>query len=312
MFELQKRRMRDKSLSNIRQGDLVPIHHRGIEYSYRVFDIKSGGMGTVYILEKQTGEWNAVFQQMIALKTYKQSFSNMMNSEMFEKELNIWVVLEHPNILPLRKIMATSENELTAVMPFCEGSVRSLISESRSKINSKLSVQVLKQVIAGLDFAYKEYQILHLDIKPENVLMDSINSEVYRISDWGISKLLSSAMESTQFDSNAVAETCGNAGTLPYMSPDRLLGVNNNTGFDIYSCGMMLYEILFGRLPFPNNSGKNVFAQIVGGDYFENASQELRKVGNTRLAAVIKNCINPDPAQRYTGYGELLGDLLHA
>lgn len=287
---------------------MLPISHRGCEHLYRVYDIKSGGMGTVYILDKEEGEWNAVFQQMIAIKTFKHSFSNSENAVFFEKELNVWVVLENQNILPLRKIMSLDDQYL-AVMTFCEGSVRSLITEARGKFNAILAAQILLQVFRGLEYAYKEHSILHLDIKPENVLIEFTNDKTYKISDWGISKLLSSLLAATNFSENTITDTCRNFGTLPYMSPERLMGFPNNVGFDIYSCGIMFYEIIFGCLPFDPESGKNIYAQIMNGDYYEKASIDLKNIKADKIARIVLNCINPDNRQRYGNYTDIIRDI---
>lgn len=295
------------SITNISKGALITISHGVNAYTYRVFDIKSGGMGIVFMLDKEEGEWNAVFQQMIALKTFKHEYTNSKNPQLFERELNIWIVLEHKNILPLRKILI-QQNDLLAVMPFCEESVRHLISESRAKLNKALAIQVISQVITGLEYAYKEYNILHLDIKPENILLEFINDKTYRISDWGISKLQSSFMQPLHSNVNELAETYGNFGTLPYMSPERLLGHPNNISFDIYSLGIMFYEIIFGGLPF-NDAGQHVYSQILNGDYYERVSADLRKIGDNRTAKIILKCLNPDYKHRYDNYAEVRNDL---
>lgn len=294
--------------ANISKGTLFPISHRGFKHLYRVFDVKSGGMGTVYILDKEEGEWNAVFQQMIAIKTYKHSITNIGGAGFFEKELNIWIVLENRNILPLRKIMS-HEDQFLAVMPFCEESVRSLISKVQGKFNVMLAAQVLGQVFSGLEYAYKMYSILHLDIKPENVLLEFTNDKIYKISDWGISKLHSSLLSATNYNENMITETCSNFGTLPYMSPERLMGFQNNIGFDIYSCGVMFYEIIFGCLPFNSESGKNIYAQIMTGDYYEKASIDLRNIKADKITRIVLNCISPDHRQRYDNYADIIRDI---
>ncbi|MHB8883259.1 MAG: serine/threonine-protein kinase [Thermodesulfovibrionales bacterium] len=296
------------SISNISKGATITIPHDLTVYTYRVFDIKSGGMGIVFILDKEKGAWNAVFQQMIALKTFKREYASSINQQLFERELNIWIVLEHKNVLPLRKIL-TQENDFLAVMPFCEGSLRHLISESQDKLNKTLAIQVVSQVITGLEYAYNEYKILHLDIKPENILFEFINDKTYRISDWGISKLQASFVQAVHSNVNGIAETYGNFGTLPYMSPERLLGHPNNISFDVYSIGIMFYEIIFGCLPFNDLSMQHIHSQILNGDYYEKAATDLKKIGDNRVANIILNCLNPDYKHRYDSYAEVRNDL---
>lgn len=286
-------------------GNTLNLEYDLITHEYIIHDIKFGGMGTVFLLKKQNDNWHTVFRPMVAVKTIKENILTYGNTELFEKELNIWIGLNHPNILPLRALLPF-QNHLLAVMPICKGNIRDLVTND--SINKSEVISLIKQITHGLDYAYKVHNILHLDIKPENVLIDFNKKGTFQITDWGIANIQAKLLKSMSNDSDIIS-TCSNFGTLMYMSPERLLGAHTNIKFDIYSIGLMLYELMAHCSPFTSNSNTMVYHQIVNGDYFHNITSNHRNIDKKIMDIIIK-CVNPDCSRRYSDYADLTNDLV--
>jgi serine/threonine-protein kinase len=294
-------------------GDQISID--GIPY--QIENIKQGGMAFVLILKRVTESssvgYEVVFQSKIAVKTLKRALWESLGPELFRRELNIWVTLEHPNIVPLR-LITKYKNDFLAIMPFYWGNLRNMLSLSKP-IKQEIIINIIKQVIKGLNYAFCSFKLLHLDIKPENILSNLSSNNRYLISDWGIASLQQTHYSSI---SNGIHEeglfnlTFGNFGTLPYMSPDRLIGTHSNVQFDIYSLGILFYELLTGEIPFELHSGKFLYAQILNGDYYNIAKRRLTQTSNGYLSSIILNCITPDLRNRYEDYFSLDADLSRA
>lgn len=286
-----------------------------IDYiEYGIQAVKEGGMGQVLILDrltKRTGI-DRIHRPRIAAKLIKTSDFSAETCAQFERELNIWITLEHPRIAPLLKIVRVN-GSLLALMPYCSNNLRELISEA-GVFQKSTALLVITQIIEALHYAHDTFKIVHLDIKPENVLVEpSMSDKVsYLVSDWGIANI-----QDVWFNKNkigdylsCITETYNNFGTLPYMAPERLLGsVPSNIASDIYGVGMILYEMLFGQLPFDFNNSNPLQNQIVNAHYMDHAIIKLKKLNDNRLAQFILNCIHPDIRARYNNYDILQKEL---
>jgi serine/threonine protein kinase len=291
-------------------GDRISID--GI--TYQIENVKQGGMAFVLILKRVTESssfgYEVIFKSKIAVKTLKRALLEGLGPELFRRELNIWVTLEHPNIVPLR-LVTKYKDDFVAIMPFYRGTLRDMLCLNKP-MKQEIIINIIKQVIKGLNYAFCSFKLLHLDIKPENILSDLSSNNRYLISDWGIASLQQTYYSSI---SNAIHEdglfslTFGNFGTLPYMSPERLLEKHSNIQFDIYSVGILLYELLIGEPPFERHSGKPLYAQILSGDYYNIAKRTLTGTPNGYLNSIILNCITPDLRNRYEDYSSLDSDL---
>jgi serine/threonine protein kinase len=284
-------------------------------YKYKIIDIKEGGMSIIIIATRLTDApfHDLLHQKKIAIKTFKKTSEGHLDPKLFEHELKIWINLENVSIAPLKKIIVM-KNNLLAIMPFYRGSLREIINNEGS-LNETQTIKIILHILNGLHHAYKRHGVVHRDVKPENILSNSDaynDKNKYFVTDWGISniqKYYFPISPSPNNEQTQVFKILSEIGTLPYMSPERLLGNPSDITMDIYSLGIMFFELLFGYLPFNPYLGKEMPYQILEGDYYLNANALLNRSCDKKLTKLILKCIYPDKARRYKNYDKLVYDL---
>jgi eukaryotic-like serine/threonine-protein kinase len=285
-------------------------------YEYYIIDKKTGGMGEVLILKRisKPRELDFIHQDTLAAKTFKEDDNTKNNSKLFERELFIWLnfdnnIFENKKIVKLLKTTFIN-HKLYALMPFYDQSVADIICE-KGRVDLNESLLIVMDVVEALKNIFDQYKVVHQDLKPANILCKKENNQKveYHVSDWGISNIQKNLCPESPTNKRlpqSFVETMSNVGTLPYMSPERLIGASSNFLADIYSCGLIFYELLFGDLPLKINSKKPLEYQILDCDYFEAALWALSKqIKNEKIRAIIENCIHPDPRKRYSDYRSL-------
>lgn len=197
-------------------------HVRVDDRRYEVLGVKKGGMGLVWLLAStDRPSLDSVYRQRIAVKT----FDAIEDQSAVERELNIWVGLSHRAIVPLLKI-GRLDHRLCAIMPRCSRNLDEALSE-RGAIAETEVATLLEQVAQALSYVWREFNVLHLDLKPSNFLMDG---DDIKVADWGISrlavgKLASSASVTTWKRAATPADaTAFSAGTPLFMAPERFSG----------------------------------------------------------------------------------------
>ena len=272
---------------------------------YRTIAVKAGGMGRVWLLIKDPAEqFDWIYRSGLAVKTF--DFVN--DEQIVEQELNHWVTLDHPAILPLLKI-GRLNYQLAAVMPMREGSLQDLLEEHRV-LGEKEVLSILRQLISGLDYAYHRWTLLHLDLKPSNVLILSKNPLKVQIADWGISRLAGEQMLANTKARKGLTNrgemiTSYSAGTPIFMAPERFSGLwSLSPQADIYSLGMMAIMLNTGVLPFRFGPIDPV-DEIITGSYMENVKTILsdRSPSFVRLCF---ECIHPLAEHRPKNYQDLV------
>jgi len=298
-------------------------------HEYEVETIKEGGMGRVLILNRVSDgdefldvlvedhsefydkQFFHIYRKKLAIKTFKYDNFVETNRDLFERELNIWIGLDCPNIAKLLKIIYI-KRQLFALMPYYNSSLRDIMRQiGRHGIDD--AKVVIINIVYGLYEVFKRYKIVHEDIKPENVLADFRKDKFYFfVSDWGIANIQKSYcpdVPSRDHIPKSFVETMKGMGTLPYMSPERFLCYPSHITADIYSIGMIFFELLFGHLPFDYKSGKPLVSQIIDWDYFYIAEDLLRNNFDERVTKVISKSIHPDMTKRYADYKQLVLDV---
>jgi serine/threonine protein kinase len=194
-------------------------------------ELGQGGMATVY------RAYDPVFEREVALKVLKQELLNDLSvRERFEHETKIIAKLEHVAIVPVYDV-GRDNDQLFFVMRYMAGG--SLSERIQSGSLSLIDVaDIIQRLAAGLDYAHYK-GVIHRDLKPGNILFDE-NRNAY-ISDFGIAKL---AQASTILTSSGII------GTPTHMSPEQARGEEVDGRSDIYSLGVILFEMLSGQTPF--------------------------------------------------------------
>ncbi|MHB8564112.1 MAG: protein kinase domain-containing protein [Acidiferrobacteraceae bacterium] len=236
-----------------------------------------------------------------------------------EQELGNWAALTHQAIVPLIKIVRL-EFSLGAMMELMPGSLADY-QRSHPSLDSQTVVQILLDVSSGLGYAYESQRLVHLDLKPANLLLttNTTNSLQVKISDWGISRIISGDSKHADWFKDPLAwlkrqnddktQFCG--GTLPYMAPERFSGEwQVGPQADIFSLGIIAIELLTGYLPtFAGEPGVAEIEKIVRSSEYYRRAQSLLQPFHKGLADLILRMVRPDPSKRIQGYHTLIKEL---
>jgi serine/threonine-protein kinase len=256
--------------------------------------LAEGGMGSVYRGRHQDLPREVVVKT-IRLASFQAKDQEHLKAR-FLREAYIQSQLDHPNIVRVYEFFRADDN-FYLIMEFIDGmSLRELI-QRRGAIDPKHAVPLLKQGLEGLAYAHKfSYLdeagnrltgIIHRDIKPANILLDGMGR--LKITDFGIVKLAGeTGMTMTGF----------NPGTVEYMSPEQILGLQVDARSDIYSLGVTFYEALSGRLPFPASDTGSTYEIMRGHtELVPPALKEARPDLPDALVSLIMRSLEKDPAK---------------
>src|SRR5262249_43536919 len=198
-----------------------------------------GGMGTVFLAERSGQD----FKQRVALKLIKRGMDTSAVLKRFLLERQILAGLEHPNIARLFDGGSTADGLPYLVMEYVEGeSIRDFCENRRLDINERL--KLFAKVCAPISYAHQQL-IVHRDIKPSNIIVTPAGEP--KLLDFGIAKLLSP--DGSELAAERTA-TQFHVMTPEYASPEQLRGKKTTTATDVYSLGVVLYELLTGTRPF--------------------------------------------------------------
>lgn len=257
-----------------------------------VEEIGRGGMGTVY------RAYQASLNRWVALKVLAQSLSQDEEFfKRFKQEALATAALDHPNIVHVYD--AGEEQGMHYIaMEYIGGGNLSARLKERGPMSPVEAVSIAAQIAMALDFAHRN-KIVHRDVKPSNILLDTEGRAV--LSDLGIAH----ALEGTR-----LTQTGATMGTPEYMSPEQAQGKPLDGRADLYSLGVVLFEMLTGRVPFQADSPlATMYKQI------HEPVPDLRKLNSKisgKLAAVLKRVLAKDPAQRFVTGQQMANDLLAA
>jgi len=243
-------------------GDESPVG-RSIRHYKIVSLLGRGGMGEVFLAQ------DARLERKVALKVLPAAFTQHPERvRRFEREAKAASALNHPNILTIYEVGEASTEDGAAhyiVSEFVAGeTVRAMIKRGRLDISQ--ATAIAEQVAGALGVAH-EAGIIHRDIKPENVMVRP--DGLVKVLDFGLAKLTERPAVTPEADSQAETiarlstETGVVMGTVSYMSPEQARGLKVDHRTDIFSLGVMLYEMIAGRRPFEGETAIDVIAAIL-------------------------------------------------
>lgn len=292
-------------------------------YRYEGDETLEGGMGRVFLMTLVTDpskinymdgvishsqfiqdHFRYPYRAKLAAKTIK---DDSVASE-FLRECNIWLRFDVDGIVPLLKVVRVHD-QVFALMPRYEGNLRSLILSSATPPLQLL--KLLLRPVEGLSTQYQQLGVVHQDIKPENLLYEStLDGLSLALSDWGIANVQASRLPQRGAELSQFAlRTMGGFGTIPYMAPERFRSYISNIRADIFSLGIVLFEIMTGGLPF--HPHREVEAQIMGGEYYQTAHRAMSDFPR-QLSQLVLSMIAPIEEKRppdYKGIVKLLRSL---
>jgi len=257
---------------------------------YKILEkIGSGGMGVVYKAE------DLKLHRIVALKFLPLEYTSDEDAKnRFFNEAYTASSLQHNNIYTIHDIEKTEEGQFFICMDYYDGETLKK-KLSSGKLDHKEAIGILLQITEGLKKAHLN-GIVHRDIKPANIFITK--DGLVKILDFGIAKL---------YRTSIVTNNENLAGTIAYMSPEQANGEQIDQRTDIWSIGVLLYEMLSGKLPFSGEYNQAIIYSILNDEPEE--IDELKGTGYEGLFNIIKKCLRKAPVSRYQKIDELEEEL---
>ncbi|MEB6035579.1 Stk1 family PASTA domain-containing Ser/Thr kinase [Staphylococcus pseudoxylosus] len=248
-----------------------------------------GGMSRVYLAE------DSILKRSVAIKAIRIPSGEKEEAiKRFEREVHNLTQLSHNNIVNVFDVTEDDEN-FYLVMEYIEGLTLSEYIQKNHPLDVDTILNFINQIINGIKHAH-DTKIVHRDIKPQNILVDE--NQTLKILDFGIAKALS---ETTMTETNHVL------GTVQYLSPEQARGDITDNGTDIYSMGVVLYEMLIGKPPFSGETAVSIAIKHIQ-DPMPNVTDERSDIRQA-LSNVVLKATEKDKMERYQSVREMQNDL---
>ncbi len=260
-----------------------------LDNRYEILErIGTGGMAVVY-----KGRDHRL-NRLVAVKILK---ADLAQDEDFRRRFNAEsqavAQLSHPNIVSVYDVSRGGDTEYI-VMELIDGITLKQYMEKRGQLNWRETLHFITQIMRGLSHAHSR-GIIHRDIKPQNIMVMRDGS--VKVADFGIACLENAAQTLTQ-------EALG---SVHYISPEQARGDRIDARSDIYSAGVVLYEMLTGRLPFEGDSAVSVAIQHLSS--IPLAPREINREIPEQLELICMKAMAPDPDRRYPSADAMIADL---
>jgi eukaryotic-like serine/threonine-protein kinase len=261
----------------------------------------SGGMGEVYLAR------DSRLGRKIALKVLLTEFTkDPSRLQRFEQEAKTASALNHPNIITIHEIGEFNSTHFITT-EFIEGrTLRQIIS--KGKVSSLLAVEIAIQITSALAAAH-EAGIIHRDIKPENLMVRP--DGIVKVLDFGLAKLTERHYNVSEPDAPTLARLDTDPGTVMgtanYMSPEQARGLRVDARTDIFSFGVVLYEMVASRPPFGGETAADVISDLLKRDPLPLTS--FVSAVPAELQRIITKALRKDREERYQTTKDLLVDL---
>jgi hypothetical protein len=249
----------------------------------------SGGMSTVYLARDET------LERSVAVKVLHQEISDQPDQiERFRREARTVARLSHPNVVAV--IDAGEDGGYPyIVFEYVPGETLKARIDAAGHLPLDEAAAYAIEIGRGLAAAHAQ-RLIHRDVKPQNVLVDAEGRA--KVTDFGIALSL---------ESDGLTKTGRVLGTTDYVSPEQAMGNDVDPRSDIYSLGVLLYEMLTGEPPFRAETVVGVAMKHVNDPMPE--TQELRPDASAALASVVERATSKDPDRRYRDMDAMLSDL---
>ncbi len=267
-------------------------------FNYKVLKkLGQGGGGVVYLGE------DSRLQRMVVLKFLSDELvTDERARRRFLREARLASALEHPNICAIHEINETEEFSFI-VMQYAEGETLKQVINNKP-LGSDATFAIALQIADALQTAH-ERGIIHRDIKPGNIMVNE--SGRVKVLDFGLAKSIAHETSDSNGESIDLTQQGAVLGTPAYMSPEQAQGERADPRSDIFSFGIVLYEMATGRKPFAGKSQPETMNAVINTPHrpINSLNQEM----SAELSAVIDRALAKEPVNRYQSVREMRNDL---
>ncbi|MHA7963641.1 Stk1 family PASTA domain-containing Ser/Thr kinase [Paenibacillus sp. CAU 1782] len=251
--------------------------------------VGGGGMALVYKAH------DVLLNRNVAVKVLRQQFVNDEEFiRRFRREAQSAAALSHPNVVSIYDVGQENDTHYI-VMEYVEGNNLNEIIQERAPLQVQEAVRIAAQICDALEHAHHNH-IIHRDIKPHNILIG--NNGRVKVTDFGIARAVTSS---------TITHTGSVVGSVHYFSPEHAKGINTGEKSDLYSLGIVIYQMLTAKLPFLGESPISVALK-----HLQESFEDPRRV-NPHIPQSVENIIlkamRKNPAERYATARDMLEDL---
>ncbi|AOM83236.1 Stk1 family PASTA domain-containing Ser/Thr kinase [Salisediminibacterium beveridgei] len=251
--------------------------------------VGGGGMADVYLAK------DLILDRDVAVKVLKSQFAEDEEFiRRFRREAHSAAAMSHPNIVNIYDV-GEEENEYYIVMEYVEGQTLKEYISANQRLSPEETVRILRQVTSAVAHAHDNH-IVHRDIKPQNILISPNGTA--KVTDFGISRAISDA---------TITHTNSVLGSVHYLSPEQARGGYVTYQSDLYSLGVVAYEMLTGHVPFTADTPVSIAIKHMQ-DTFPSVKEKLSFVPQS-LENLIMTAVAKEPQNRYLSGHTMLADL---
>lgn len=252
-----------------------------------VAEIGRGGMGAVYLAKRDDDE----YEKMVAVKLIRWGMNPTAVAARLRRERQILANLDHPNIARLLDGGTTTDGLPYIVMEYVDGQPIDKYADDH-RLSTTERLEVFRLVCSAVTYAH-EHSVIHRDIKPGNIL---INEEgIPKLLDFGIAKIINAVTPGGPSDATTAMQVM----TPEYASPEQVRGKPITRATDIYSLGLVLYELLTGHRAYRFDSNHpNEMTQVISNHQPERPSMVINRTANTLVCATGESRITPETVSR--------------
>jgi serine/threonine-protein kinase len=288
-------------VSFIRNFDFDPLIGQQVGTSVLLRKLDQGSMSVVFVAFQKT------LKRQIAVKILPKTFLTPKIAEMFHQEAQAAAFLSHPCIIPVYEV-GEAEDFLFFTMQLVRGKslayyirrARKNVLPSKRTMPLKESLMIIVKVLDALEYA-NGLGIIHRDIKPGNILIED-HSQRPLITDFGVAR----SYEGSGKDSRVMV------GTPTYMPPEQIISGGVDSSADVYAAGVMLFEMLAGRLPYPPYDTALKLLKIklrLQDRLFQKRPSEINPAVNGAMDAIIARAVAFNKNNRYPNCREFAKDI---
>ena len=267
----------------INKGELIDNRYKIIK------SIDEGGMANVYLA------WDTILEREVAVKVLRGDLAEDEKFiRRFQREANSASSLRHPNIVEMYDV-GDDNGKYFIVMEYVDGKTLKSLIKKRGALNLTESIDIMQQLSSGIACAHDSY-IIHRDIKPQNVLI--LEDGRVKITDFGIAMAL---------NSNELTQTNSVMGSVHYLHPEQASGSGSTIKSDIYSLGILMFELLTGKVPFKGDNAVEIAIKHMK-DQIPSVCEINPAIPQSVENIVLKACAK-NPKNRYDSVNEMYEDL---